>query len=41
MLHTEKDANPGVYVTDTTQSHLLAVTVRRKLLCKMYLRMHM
>lgn len=28
-------------MTDTTQSQLLAVTVRRKLLCKMFLRKHM
>lgn len=29
------------FVTDTAQSHLLAVTGRRKLLCKMYLRVRM
>lgn len=29
------------FVTDTAQSHLLAVTGRRKLLCKMYLRVHL
>lgn len=43
MLHTEntgKGANPGVLWL-TLHSHLLAVTARRKLLCKMYLMKHM